>query len=102
MANDLPSENLLYISLEDAEFILGIEVSEYPGMRPKSCAGCEEGAKMAMEPEKAALDNEDNLIVEGACKNCEGPVNWKLGTRKNLDMANRAGHVRTIRNMFPG
>ena len=92
----------MYISMEDAEFILGIEVKEYPGMRPQSCAGCDTGERLAMEPEKAALDKEDNLIVEGSCKACEGPVEWQLGTRKNIDMANRAGHVRTIRSMFPG
>lgn len=100
MSNKRSQEDLLELSLEDAEFILGMDVKEYTGLRPGKCPGCAGERPFSMEPAKAFLDLSDDLIVEGKCDGCAEPVDWRMETSKKSDMKNRAQHVRSIRGLF--
>ena len=101
MANERSQEDLIQISMDDAEFILGMDVKEYTSLKPGECAVCADKRRFSMEPSKASLDPADDLVVEGKCDGCASPVDWRMETSKNRDMLNRAQHVRSIRGLFP-
>jgi hypothetical protein len=100
MSKESSRGDLMELSLEDAEFILGMDVKEYTSLRPGKCEVCAGERPFSIEPAKAILDGNDDLIVEGKCDGCANPLDWRMETSKKNDMKNRAQHVRSIRGLF--
>ncbi|MEM0995664.1 MAG: hypothetical protein AAGN35_01230 [Bacteroidota bacterium] len=101
MANERSQDDLIQISLDDAEFILGMDVKEYISLKPGKCAACADERRDTIEPVTASLDPKDDLVVEVKYEGGETPDEWRKETSKNKDMHNRAQHVRSIRGLFP-
>jgi hypothetical protein len=92
-------QNEIEIFMEDVELIMGNDYGKLPVfLQSAFCAKC--SGSVTIMNYKIYLDDRQDIIFEGICSTCKGPVSRYIETGGSPATENIARHIRAVKLQF--